>query len=126
VSVLEEAAASLREGKDGAITADRAGLDALASALAAYFDSDELVEVVEELCQFAMWVKHDKEAPAAGDAVLRVAETAIPALKALARGGTDRAESLATTLSARDFSRFSPERQSAKPELAPPKSKKKR
>jgi hypothetical protein len=112
--LLERAAESV--APDGTVIA--AALPAVASALEDLYDSDALVSEVEDLCLFAVWLKEEKRAPAACEALLRVAERALPALRQIAGRGADVADSVQS----RNFASFKPDKTPKKPELAPPKT----
>lgn len=105
-NVVEAAALALVAGREEPLAVDPERLSLVTQALESYHQDPALPDVVEQLCLFACWIGSAKASPTARDALLRVAEGALPALKALG----DRAEALVrdveATRASRDFSRF--------------------
>lgn len=92
----------LRPGVSEPFELSEDGARQLSAAITPYFGTPELIEVVQDLARFAVWVGNDVGAPGLQAKLLALLEPAIPALHRL---GHD-ASSLAVELEKKDYSRL--------------------
>jgi hypothetical protein len=93
--LVEQAMRSIhRSAGEEPYAIDEASLARLEASLKEQFDSPGLASTVFELCAFACWLAKEERSPAACDALLAVAKSALEPLRRLADEKAQAAEQL--------------------------------
>ncbi len=96
----------LRPGASEPFELSEEGARQLSAAITPYFGTPELIEVVEDLARFAVWVGNDVGAPKLQAKLFTALEPAIPALHRLGHDASSLAVDLEKAAKEKDYGRL--------------------